>query len=77
MLQDVLVNVTGETGDLLAELAGELGELGVLFQQQDDLCCLFRCEAHALVTGAGEVLTMLGIGLRVRFVAIGLAGLGQ
>ena len=67
----------GKGLDALGESFGDLGELGVLAHQLEEMFGLLGGEVLALFTGAGKIFAVLGICIRMGLVAIRLAGLGE
>ena len=71
------MHLFGEGFNALGEFPGDFGELGVLFQQLGQHGVFLGGEDLSFFAGLGEVFPVLGVGLRVHFVAIGLTGLRQ
>ena len=67
----------GEFLDALSECLRDLGELRVLFQQFQYLRGLFRGQFLPLDAGKRQRFPVLCVGVGVRLISIGLAGLGQ
>jgi len=71
------VQFSGQGLDPLAQLLGELGQRRVLMHQLDQLGGLFRGRQFPFLAGEGDGFAMLRIGVSMRFVAVGLAGLRE
>ena len=71
------VDFAGQRLDSLAELGGQLGQFGILIQHLRELLHVLRRQILALRGRDGQVFPVLGIGLGVRLVPVGLAGLRQ
>jgi len=74
---ELTVHFAGEGLNALAQLVGDLGQFCVLLEQFHHSYTLFGRQRQPQVIGPGKVFAMLGVGIRVGFVAIRLAGLRQ
>jgi hypothetical protein len=73
----VIVQLTGQAGDVFGEVFGHFGEAGVLLQQFKQLRGVLRGLGLALGIGLCQRFTVLRIGIGLRLVAGGLTGLCQ
>ena len=67
----------GEGLDAFGHFFGDLGQSRVLLQQNGEGSGLIGDLDLAQLAGVREVLAMQGIGLGMRFITVGLSGLGQ
>ena len=67
----------GEGLDAFGHFFGDLGQSRVLLQQNGEGSGLIGDLDLAQLAGVSEVLAMQGIGLGMRFITVGLSGLGQ